>query len=168
MKYIIVLFSFFSFQALGQNLAPLIDSEPLSVPTRYWENPNGEILLEKVIIGPDLVGEWTLFELRNESQRVNLFTSYVNCIEDSLEPRETLPKTQPYFYPNPASQKIVLANLNGNYHLKIFSIDGSIVYSNNTFIDSQKNLDVSNLSDGAYNLHISNQSEFYSYLLIIN
>jgi hypothetical protein len=57
-----------------------------------------------------------------------------------------------FFYPNPTFNTINLKDVEFNSKLSITSIDGSVVYQKQ--IKSEKEIDVSNLSQGIYFLQI--------------
>lgn len=59
-------------------------------------------------------------------------------------------------YPNPASEKLIISPIPTEFQLKLYSNDGKLVYSDN----SNQSIDLSNFSNGIYQLVIQVQNSF--------
>lgn len=67
-----------------------------------------------------------------------------------------------FLYPNPAKDYIKIANLNGKTKVKIFSLDGKMLYNNDYFL--QSSIDISSLKEGLYVIKVDNKTLKFSKL----
>lgn len=67
-----------------------------------------------------------------------------------------------FLYPNPAKDYIKIANLNGKTKVKIFSLDGKMLYSNDYLL--QSSIDISSLKEGLYVIKVDNKTLKFSKL----
>ena len=63
-------------------------------------------------------------------------------------------------YPNPAKNELILTlkNTTGNLKIKIFNIEGKLLSTQNTVLENQISIDVSQLSSGIYFLNIEDEN----------
>lgn len=74
-------------------------------------------------------------------------------------------ETQVKVYPNPASSKIWIDGITETYALQLFTINGSLVFSEQQY--TGKSINVADFTPGVYILKLSNDSKTYSYQILI-
>ncbi len=77
--------------------------------------------------------------------------------EENVGIAPTLLESDVSIYPNPASDYLIMEQLNGSSTVKIFTLDGRLVY-NNQQENSYLKIDVNGWSKGMYLIEISDPS----------
>jgi hypothetical protein len=137
--------------------------------SKYWEDPDGDILMSNQISTPDKYGLWTFFEIREDNSRFDLFTRFVYCADESIQRHKTTIKNKILLYPNPAQDEITIEQPFEEFTLLIRDIKGSLIKSLDFSKKNRKSvkIDVSSLEKGAYLLQIISNNEHMNEIFIV-
>jgi len=72
--------------------------------------------------------------------------------------KELVKESQIKYYPNPATDNIIITGLDDNYSVKIYNTVGQLIYKNALRKNQNKIIDVSKWSKGSYTLIFNNKN----------
>ncbi len=141
-----------------QSSEAVLDDDPPEFFPKYLESPSGLIFKEEEINHPTENGNWILFEMR-ETGRYNLYTISIGCISDEVSPRSSNSNLRKYsIYPNPTSTEIIIEGAEGLCQVGIYNIYGQNVKSLECSLYNVCKIDITDLTDGVYFVHIKGES----------
>lgn len=151
-------------QSLSSQLCPTCHTEIVfNVNSQHWEDPNGIIYDGHAIYTPDKIGLWTFFELDSLGDRHDLFTSYVDCIDESLIRSSDSPHLNITLFPNPGTNELNIKHNLSKLNIEVFNLSGQRVFKKSIIQTSpnQSKLDISQYEKGYYILFISTPSDSF-------